>query len=231
MRNIHDLVNIVPVIVQPDNMRSNEQQLNDKRIQVLKALQTHDIHFLDFNMTVDELVNKCHHHMDLPPFILSWSSSSSSRNNPPPPGLLPSPSSSPPPMKMLYLSNLKYSLFQNQQHVRYMRQQTTSKFMQWRQQDIHVTSFSSNDSSTTSITKTKIQKLHSVSEQRQMIEKEIIRREKKIRQELESSRNEKTVELVIKEYQKHKKNDLIFMVLGVLLGVIICQCKGVFFQS
>jgi DNA-binding protein H-NS len=103
--------------------------------------------------------------------------------------------------------------------------------MQWRQQDIHVTSFSSNDSSTTTITKTKIQKLHSVSEQRQMIEKEIIRREKKIRQELESSRNEKTVELVIKEYQKHKKNDLIFMVLGVLLGVIICQCKGVFFQS
>ncbi|KAL9540959.1 hypothetical protein MBANPS3_009389 [Mucor bainieri] len=191
MRSIHDLVNIIPVIIQPD-LSLRPEAMIDQRIDILNVMHSHSIKFsyLGYS-TFQDLLGACRQpsvNPHCPPFVLDWSTSKKSSFH----GLL--------PLKQALLSSKS------------LRLHTTQRFMAWKQHLCN--SFSTNSSSSTTTTtassssssslqqeqqKNNIRISQYVSKRRHSMEKEMLLQEKKLRQEFQLASKQRRSELILKE--------------------------------
>ncbi|KAI8637309.1 Septin-domain-containing protein [Parasitella parasitica] len=189
MRSIHDLVNIIPVIIQPDLSLKPEAMI-EQRTAILKTIQQNSIKInrLGYD-TFEDLLSACKQplsHPYCPPFVLDWSTNKRSSFH----GLV----------------YIKQALIQS----KLLRSDTTQKFMVWKQL---CNSFSTNSSSTATTTTTtssssslqQEQQKHNirisqyVSERRRSMEKEMLLQEQKLKQEIQTLSKERRSELILKE--------------------------------
>jgi hypothetical protein len=172
MRTIHDLVNIIPVIIQPD-LALRPEFIIQQRLDILEALSTNEIKTSCFGF--DE--QACTQHPSCPPFMLDWSSTKRTFH-----GLLP----------------LKQALYQHATNSIYLKQETTRKFIQWRSNltisSSVSSSFVSSSTSSESIQQN-IRISQYISERRHSMEKELLR----LRKEFDLANKHKKTELILKE--------------------------------
>ncbi|CEP12366.1 hypothetical protein [Parasitella parasitica] len=188
MRSIHDLVNIIPVIIQPDLSLKPEVMI-EQRTAILNTMQKNSIRFnyLGYD-TFEDLLAACKQpvsHPYCPPFVLDWSANKKSTFH----GLV----------------FLKKALIQS----KLLKTDTTQKFMAWKQQ--LYASFSTNSSSTattsssSSLQEQQEQQKHNirisqyVSKRRRSMEKEMLLQEQKLKQEFQTLSKERRSELILKE--------------------------------
>ena len=187
MRSIHDLVNIIPVIIQPD-LSLRPEAMIEQRIDILNVMHSNSIKFnyLGYK-TFQDLLGACKKPLlnpHCPPFVLDWSTSKKSSFH----GLLP----------------LRQALVSS----KLLRLNTTEKFMLWKQQLCN--SFSTASSSTTTTTsssssiqqeqqKNNIRISQYVSKRRHSMEKEMLIQEKKLKQEFQLASKQRRSELILKE--------------------------------
>lgn len=188
MRSIHELVNIIPVIIQPD-ISLKQDMIIDQRIEILNIMNQHNIKFSYMGYpNLNALISACKHpklHPSCPPFTLDWSSSKKSFHG---------------------LVTLKQALFK---HLRQsLRYETTLKFMEWRkkkikQQAIELASSTHNSSasiaSSNSTSTSSIRISQYISHRRHSMEKELLLQEKKLRQELELATQQQKIEIILRE--------------------------------
>ncbi|KAF1798233.1 Septin-domain-containing protein [Mucor lusitanicus] len=190
MRSIHDLVNIIPVIIQPD-LSLRPEAMIEQRIDILNVMHSHAIKFSYLGYgTFQDLLGACRQpslNPHCPPFVLDWSTSKKSSFH----GLL--------PLKQALLSSKS------------LKSHTTQKFMAWKQHLCN--SFSTNASSSTTTTtsssssslqqqeqqKNNIRISQYVSKRRHSMEKEMLLQEKKLRQEFQLASKQRRSELILKE--------------------------------
>ena len=187
MRSIHDLVNIIPVIIQPD-LSLRPEAMIEQRIDILNVMHSNSIKFSYLGYkTFQDLLGACKQpslNPHCPPFVLDWSTSKKSSFH----GLLP----------------LKQALISS----KLLRLNTTQKFISWKQQLCN--SFSTASSSTTTTTsssssiqqeqqKNNIRISQYVSKRRHSMEKEMLIQEKKLRQEFQLASKQRRSELILKE--------------------------------
>ncbi|KAK4517784.1 uncharacterized protein ATC70_001128 [Mucor velutinosus] len=190
MRSIHDLVNIIPVIIQPD-LSLRPEAMIEQRIDILNVMHSHSIKFSYLGYkSFQDLLGACRQpslNPHCPPFVLDWSTSKKSSFH----GLL--------PLKQALLSSKSLRLY------------TTQKFIAWRQHLCN--SFSTNSSSSTTTTtassssslqqqeqqKNNIRISQYVSKRRHSMEKEMLLQEKKLRQEFQLASKQRRSELILKE--------------------------------
>lgn len=190
MRSIHDLVNIIPVIIQPD-LSLRPEAMIEQRIDILNVMHSHSIKFsyLGYN-TFQDLLCACRQpssNPHCPPFVLDWSTSKKSSFH----GLL--------PLKQAILSSKS------------LRSHTTQKFIAWKQHLCNSFSTNSSSSTTTATTssssslqqqeqqKNNIRISQYVSKRRHSMEKEMLLQEKKLRQEFQLASKQRRSELILKE--------------------------------
>ncbi|KAL7308908.1 hypothetical protein PS15m_011048 [Mucor circinelloides] len=190
MRSIHDLVNIIPVIIQPD-LSLRPEAMIEQRMDILNVMHSNSIKFsyLGYN-TFQDLLGACRQpslNPHCPPFVLDRSTSKKSSFH----GLL--------PLKQALLSSKSLKLH------------TTEKFIAWKQHLCN--SFSTNSSSSTTTTttssssslqqqeqqKNNIRISQYVSKRRHSMEKEMLLQEKKLRQEFQLASKQRRTELILKE--------------------------------
>lgn len=190
MRSIHDLVNIIPVIIQPD-LSLRPEAMIEQRMDILNVMHSNSIKFsyLGYN-TFQDLLGACRQpslNPHCPPFVLDRSTSKKSSFH----GLL--------PLKQALLSSKS------------LRLHTTEKFIAWKQHLCN--SFSTNSSSSTTTTttssssslqqqeqqKNNIRISQYVSKRRHSMEKEMLLQEKKLRQEFQLASKQRRTELILKE--------------------------------
>ncbi|GAN03632.1 hypothetical protein MAM1_0044c03087 [Mucor ambiguus] len=190
MRSIHDLVNIIPVIIQPD-LSLRPEAMIEQRIDILNVMHSHSIKFsyLGYS-TFQDLLGACRQpslNPHCPPFVLDWSTSKKSSFH----GLLP----------------LKQALVSSKS----LRLHTTQKFIAWKQHLCNSFSTNSSSSTTTATTsssssiqqqeqqKSNIRISQYVSKRRHSMEKEMLLQEKKLRQEFLLASKQRRSELILKE--------------------------------
>lgn len=213
MRSIHDMVNIIPVIIQPDLSLRPESRI-EQRIEILEIMNKNDIKIslLGYNH-YQELIDSCKNpsnHPHCPPFMLDWSITKHKRTFH---GLLP----------------LKQVLFQYQN--RQLKYSTTEKFIQWRK-TIAPTIGSISTSSNSSQEQLKnIRISQYVTERRHSLKREMLSQEKKLLQEFETESKQRRTELILKELNILVNQELVqqpmthspyWIFLSILLSIFIC---------
>ncbi|CEI88399.1 hypothetical protein G6F70_002675 [Rhizopus microsporus] len=203
MRYIHDLVNIIPVIIQPD-LSVKMNQMTEQRLDMIQTLYQNQIKFCTFGFTQDEILSQCKEaSLYCIPFVLNWSST-----------------------KPLFhgLAQIKQALFNV--HLYHLRKQTNYRFIQWRHQQAVVvndtsvcssisTSSNSNLSTSSSVysnlSTAEQQKISEyISKRRQQLDKELLLQEKRLKQEFQKLNQHKKKEYLLKELgllQDQEKQD------------------------
>jgi hypothetical protein len=190
MRSIHDLVEIIPVIIQPDLSLRPEIRL-EQRLDILNTMETNQINFSCLGYSNYEELNHHQKEPHCPPFMLDWSITKLSFHG---------------------LFTLKQVLFQHQ--YKYLRLKSTEKFIQWRNKKIKKSFNSSSVSSTTTTLLLSSQSTTASSSQEQLknikisqyvtkrrhsMERELLIQEKKLQKEFELIQNQNKTELILKE--------------------------------
>lgn len=247
MKAIHELCNIIPVIIQPDLSLKPEIRIQ-QRLTILSSLKTNQIQFSHFGYNDDdeELISAIKEpmiHPYCPPFILDYS-----------------------PSKQLFhgLLSLKQAILQYQ--YKQFKYDTTEKFILWRrkkkkrQQQQLSTTMVSPDSTTAVINSTdttiasstslllsstgsqeqqlkKIKISQYITKRRHSLERELLLEEKKLQQEFESTLKVKKMEIILKELnlminqqsEDKKIEPMIYyysnygwIFLSILLSIFIC---------
>lgn len=211
MRSIHDLVNIIPVIIQPDLTLRPELRI-EQRLEILETMETNSIKYSRLGYdNYQQLANACKEpskHPHCPPFMLDWSITKHKKSTFH--GLLP----------------LKQALYQHQ--YKYLHYTTTEKFIAWRNNTSYTTQQSSATASSTNTTTTttsssstslssqeqqvknmnhSIRISQYVSKRRHSMEREMLIQEKKLREELESANKQRRTELILKELNALVRQD------------------------
>lgn len=211
MRSIHDLVNIIPVIIQPDLSLRPESRI-EQRIEILEIMNKNDIKisFLGYN-NYQDLIDSCKQpskHPHCPPFMLDWSTTKHKRTFH---GLLP----------------LKQVLFQYQN--RQLKYTTTEKFIHWRTISPSTSLIASSNSSQEQLKNIRISQY--VTERRHSLKREMLNQEKKLLQEFEIVNKQRRTELILKELNLLVNQELVhppmthspyWIFLSILLSIFIC---------
>lgn len=228
MRSMHDLVNIIPVIVQAD-LTLRQETRNQQRLEILNSLKSNeiDICLLGYK-DYDEMIQAINESNYCPPFMLDWSMHGSNKK------------------KLFHgLLPLKQVLFQHQS--KYLKYSTTEKFIRWWSNKDHSNSSSlTTISSTSSLlsqeqAKSNIRISHYITKRRHSMEREILIQEKKLLDELRQASREKKMELILKETSLILKQDFnnqqqtnqpvtyhyyFWFFLSIVLSLFICYQNG-----
>lgn len=196
MRTIHNLVNIIPVIIQPDLSLRPEIRI-EQRLNILETMETNAIKYSYLGYSnYDDLINACKEPSKnpyCPPFMLDCSTTTKYKRSFH--GLLP----------------LKQVLYQYQ--YQYLHYTTTEKFIHWRSNNSTTSSttvqHSSGSSSSSSNNINTIRVSQYISKRRHSLEREMLLQEKKLIKEFEISNKQRRTELVLKELSLLVKEDLI----------------------
>ncbi|EIE87922.1 hypothetical protein RO3G_12633 [Rhizopus delemar RA 99-880] len=193
MRCMHELVNIVPVMIQPD-LSVRMDQMIEHRLDIIHILYQNQIKFCTFGYTQDEIIEYCKQASAYcVPFVLNWSST-----------------------KPLFhgLTHLKQALFNT--HLIHLRKQTTHKFIQWRRQQVlsmnntssSISSSISTSSSVYSLSSAEKQKVSEyVSKRRHQLEKELLKQDKELKQEFERRSKKSKRDYLLKEFGSIEKQE------------------------
>ncbi|KAG2211813.1 hypothetical protein INT47_004499 [Mucor saturninus] len=190
MRSIHHLVNIIPVIIQPDLSLRPEWRIEQK-LAILQTLSDHHVKIALLGYEdYEHLIDSCKQ-PHCPPFMLDWSTTKHKRTFH---GLLP----------------LKQSLFQYQN--RPLKYITTQKFIHWRStRNISASSSSlslvSPNSSQEHLKNIRISQY--VTERRHSLKTEMLNQEQKLIQEFEISSKQRRTALILKELQLLVNQELV----------------------
>lgn len=210
MRSIHDLVNIIPVIIQPDLSLRPESKIEQK-VDILQILHNHQVKIalLGYD-NYQDMIDSCKQpskHPYCPPFMLDWSTTKHKRAFH---GLLP----------------LKQVLFQYQN--RQLKYTTTQKFIRWRSTSPSASLVSSN-SSQEQLKNIRISQY--VTERRHYLKTEMLNQEQKLMQEFERASKQRRTELILKELNLLVNQELVhppmthspyWIFLSILLSIFIC---------
>ncbi|KAI7886887.1 uncharacterized protein EV154DRAFT_521079 [Mucor mucedo] len=217
MRSIHHLVNIIPVIIQPDLSLRPEWRIEQK-LAILQTLSDHHVKIALLGYEdYEHLIDSCKQpskHPHCPPFMLDWSTTKHKRTFH---GLLP----------------LKQSLFQYQN--RPLKYITTQKFIHWRS----TRNISASASSSLSLVSPNSSQEHLknirisqyVTERRHSLKTEMLNQEQKLIQEFEISSKQRRTALILKELHLLVNQELVhppmthspyWIFLSILLSIFIC---------
>jgi hypothetical protein len=241
MKSIHELCNIIPVIIQPDLSLRPEIRI-EQRLDILITMKTNGIKFSYLGYNYEELLSAVKQpitHPYCPPFILDYS-----------------------PTKQQFhgLLSLKQAILQHQ--YKYLKYNTTEKFILWRQRNRkeqqqlssqQIISSASASALTTDATLTSSASISSSQEQqikkikisqyitkrRHSLERDLLIQEKKLKQEFDLILKEQKVKFILKELnsivleqdgeiviKKKKVEPMIYanhwIFLSILLSIFIC---------
>jgi hypothetical protein len=211
MRTIHELVNIIPVIIQPDLSLRPEIRIK-QRIEIIETMESNSIKYsLLGYQNYQDLLNNIKD-AQCPPFMLDYSTIKHSFH-----GLLP----------------LKQVLYQHQ--YTYLHYTTTEKFMHWRHNNQHSTILTTTNSSSSSSQEQlkNIRISQYISKRRHSLEREMLLQEKKLIKEFEIANKQRRRELILKEIIKQDdflikqekpmtRNNYGWILLSILLSLFIC---------
>ncbi|KAI9274057.1 Septin-domain-containing protein [Helicostylum pulchrum] len=194
MRSIHDLVNIIPVIIQADLTLRPEERIA-QRLDIVNMLKANeiDISFVGYE-SYQDILNCCKdplNHPLCPPFMLDCTNNNSAGNK----------------KKSFHgLLGLKQALYQHQ--YKYLKSNTTEKFINWRSNN-HVSSSSTTTtpSSSQEQVKSNIRISQYITKRRHSIEREMLLQEKNLINELETSNKQKRTELILEQLNLLLKQD------------------------
>ncbi|KAG2234863.1 hypothetical protein INT48_000526 [Thamnidium elegans] len=227
MRSIHDLVNIIPVIIQADLTLRPEERI-EERVDIVNILKKNDIDisFIGYE-DYQDILNCCKEplkHPFCPPFMLDWTNKKKSFH-----GLL----------------GLKQALYQHQ--YKYLKLNTTEKFINWRNNHSTLNVISSSTTTTNSNTstlsssqeqvKSNIKISQYITKRRHSIEREMLVQEKKLINELESSNKQRRAELILELLVKQNFDiktttsytpvtHHYWIFLSIVLSIFICYQNG-----
>ncbi|KAG1470008.1 hypothetical protein G6F56_002927 [Rhizopus delemar] len=221
MRYIHELVNIIPVMIQPDLSVRMDQML-DQRLDIIHVLIQNQIRFCTFGYTQDEIIVHCKQASTCSmPFVLNWSSAKPSFHG---------------------LTYLKQALFDT--YLNPLRKQTTQRFLQWRQQQVSyvsnvnisnsISSSLSTSSSINSLTSAEKQKVSEyVSNRRRQLEKELLKQDKELKQEFEKLSQKHKREYLAKEvgFVDVQNNHLYYNRFVFAIALCLCLCVVIVFNQ
>lgn len=184
MRSIHDLVNIIPVIIQADLTLRPEERI-EQRLDIVNMLKKNEI---DISCVgYEDILTSCQDpllHPLCPPFMLDWTTSSGSKRK-----------------SFHGLLALKQALYQH--HYKYLRSNTAEKFINWRRNNHSTLNGSSSTTSTPSSSqeqlKSSIRISQYITKRRHSIEREMLLQEKKLINELETFNKQRRTELILEQ--------------------------------
>ncbi|KAI9267365.1 hypothetical protein BY458DRAFT_512131 [Sporodiniella umbellata] len=220
MRSIHELVSIIPVLIQPD-LSVRMDQMAEQRLDIVNTLIQNQIRFCTLGFSQDETIKYCKQASPCSvPFVVNWS-----------------------PTKPVFhgLTYLKQVLFDT--HLNYLRKQTTHHFLQWRKQQkpVPTGSFSINNSmssipsassSTQSLSVAEKQKVSEyISNRCRQLEKEMLKQDRELKQAFEKLSQKNRREFLIKQVGLAHIQDNRLYRNRVILATILFFCLCILFVA